>query len=283
MVVLRYFSCPAKSINVTMRNDALAISSSLFILFERILSRPAMVSPVLRNPSRWDEEVEVRPLSISCRCFMMDVREDPRPSSRKEVVRVPMRVDFPASTFPTTATRMLREERVSWTDTGCSSVETVGSSFVGEVALSSTVEVVVAGLSSLPFSVASTAGSSSSLEDADDADSVSSSTLFGFFNDNFLVNSFVTMVAPSAPSANDDPRDNEDNDNGEGSNKCVSIRWIVSSQRVYDPSSVHNFTLSFSSFPSSSSSSGVVSSSSSPASLPSFFSSSSLSSSSSSW
>eukprot|EP00957_Ditylum_brightwellii_P044443 3372188-Ditylum_brightwellii.AAC.1 len=52
---------------------------------------------------------------------MIDVRLRPRPSSRPEVVSVPIRVDLPASTFPTTATRILREERVSEMETGFSS------------------------------------------------------------------------------------------------------------------------------------------------------------------
>jgi hypothetical protein len=35
--------------------------------------------------------VDVRPLSISCRCFMMDVRRLPRPLSSNDVVKVPIR------------------------------------------------------------------------------------------------------------------------------------------------------------------------------------------------
>ena len=101
-----------------MRYDDRAISSSDFILLDRILSHPAMGSPEWRKPSKCDDDVDVRPLSISCRCFIMAVRLDPRPSSRKEVVSVPMRVDLPASTLPTTATRMLREDNVSSTETG---------------------------------------------------------------------------------------------------------------------------------------------------------------------
>eukprot|EP00978_Attheya_sp_CCMP212_P009230 scaffold21806_cov49-Attheya_sp.AAC.3 len=46
----------------------------------------------------------------------MDVRLLPRPSSNKDVVNVPIKVDFPASTFPTTAMRMLRADKVVATE-----------------------------------------------------------------------------------------------------------------------------------------------------------------------
>ena len=59
---------------------------------------------------------------------MIVVRDLPRPSSRLDVVSVPMSVDFPASTFPTTATRTFLEVRVSATE-----VAVVAAAAPGEV------------------------------------------------------------------------------------------------------------------------------------------------------
>mmetsp|Transcript_6294 Transcript_6294/g.12903 ORF Transcript_6294/g.12903 Transcript_6294/m.12903 type:complete len:206 (-) Transcript_6294:145-762(-) len=76
-------------------------------------SRPTTGSPRCVNPIKWFVAVEVRPVSISCRCFMINVRVFPLPSSNDDVVKVPIKVDFPASTLPMTAIRTFRCDSVS--------------------------------------------------------------------------------------------------------------------------------------------------------------------------
>lgn len=49
--------------------------------------------------------LDVRPVWISCRCLKRLSRARPRPLSSSPCVRTPSRVDFPESTFPSTATR----------------------------------------------------------------------------------------------------------------------------------------------------------------------------------
>ena len=90
-----------------------AISSSDRRRFVRILSRPAITLPGDQKPIKCVIAVEVLPASVSCLCFIMAVRDFPRPSSNIDVVKVPIKVDVPASTLPTTASQMLFLDNVS--------------------------------------------------------------------------------------------------------------------------------------------------------------------------
>ena len=76
--------------------DSLAISSSVFLLLALIWSFPVIGSPVDLKPIRWLVAVDVRPVSTSWRCFMIDVRHLPRPSSSDDNVSVPISVDLPS-------------------------------------------------------------------------------------------------------------------------------------------------------------------------------------------
>mmetsp|Transcript_3599 Transcript_3599/g.9340 ORF Transcript_3599/g.9340 Transcript_3599/m.9340 type:complete len:259 (+) Transcript_3599:1144-1920(+) len=134
MVVLRYFSCPARSMKDTTLDDLLTTSCQ----FEPWLddtaaavcappsaapppARPSLEStgfeadcalstrPASSKPRCWSSEMEdVRPDSVSCLCLSTLSRAEPRPLSSAPPTSTPTRVDLPASTLPTTATRRFR-------------------------------------------------------------------------------------------------------------------------------------------------------------------------------
>ena len=62
--------------------------------------------PVLSKPRISLPTEEVRPVSASCLCLNSLWRARPRPLSSSPWVKTPSKVDFPASTFPTTAQRI---------------------------------------------------------------------------------------------------------------------------------------------------------------------------------
>ena len=65
----------------------------------------SITSPLLLKPRISKLMLDVRPVWISCRCLKRLSRALPRPLSSSPCVRTPNRVDFPESTFPSTATR----------------------------------------------------------------------------------------------------------------------------------------------------------------------------------
>lgn len=65
----------------------------------------SVTSPLLLKPRISKLMLDVRPVWISCRCLKRLSRARPRPLSSSPCVRTPSRVDFPESTFPSTATR----------------------------------------------------------------------------------------------------------------------------------------------------------------------------------
>lgn len=68
-------------------------------------SSPLLTSPLLLKPRISKLMLDVLPDWISCRCRNRLRRARPRPLSSSPCVRTPNRVDFPESTFPSTATR----------------------------------------------------------------------------------------------------------------------------------------------------------------------------------
>lgn len=80
----------------------------------RIECRNALIPPLHHSPSPSNPKMSfptelVRPDSISCLCRKSFKRAVPRPLSKSPCVNTPNNVDLPASTFPTTATRISRK------------------------------------------------------------------------------------------------------------------------------------------------------------------------------
>lgn len=85
--------------------------SWFFLSFSQSCKEPLSkrnTSPLLLKPKISKLMLEVRPVWISCRCLKRFSRARPRPLSNSPCVRTPSRVDFPESTFPSTATRRSR-------------------------------------------------------------------------------------------------------------------------------------------------------------------------------
>mmetsp|Transcript_24186 Transcript_24186/g.65512 ORF Transcript_24186/g.65512 Transcript_24186/m.65512 type:complete len:384 (+) Transcript_24186:1893-3044(+) len=137
MVVLRYFSCPARSMKLTTLDERCTTSCQLEPARGTPLppsvpaaaaaeagcaapSAPAgstglvtawafITLPCSSNPRCWSSDMdEVRPDSASCLCLRTLSLADPRPLSSAPPTSTPTSVDLPASTLPMTAHRRLR-------------------------------------------------------------------------------------------------------------------------------------------------------------------------------
>ena len=88
-----------------------ALIYSLMLTYDSILIY-VHTSPLLLNPSISWLILDVLPVWISCRCLKRFNLALPRPLSNSSCVKTPSNVLFPASTFPSTASRM----SMNWKD-----------------------------------------------------------------------------------------------------------------------------------------------------------------------
>mmetsp|Transcript_3500 Transcript_3500/g.13841 ORF Transcript_3500/g.13841 Transcript_3500/m.13841 type:complete len:262 (-) Transcript_3500:351-1136(-) len=115
-VVLRYFSCPQRSMSVTDRSASFTTCAQRC---ECCLAVATTCSPS-RYPITSTVTADVRPLSCSCRCLRTRERALPRPSSRPAEVSTPMSVLLPLSTLPIIATLTSLSSTPSSVKLGCS-------------------------------------------------------------------------------------------------------------------------------------------------------------------